>query len=237
MPAGVLLNDLVSGLRAKTGKSLNVAMGVSERDTLVSLLQQKQQYLYAAYDWPVLEASFTVPLVAGTTSYNYPSGLAFDYINNVWCQETTPAPGRYLRLEYGIEPEHYNCQAQGDQGWPIERWMVKDDPTLASGVMFDVWPTPSQAGIVLFRGRRALKPLVSNSDTCTLDSDLIILFTAADILARQKAEDAPTVLADAQRHMRNIARRQTGNKKSPIILGGGVARGVYLRPGIDYIPS
>jgi hypothetical protein len=102
----------------------------------------------------------------------------------------------------------------------------------------EVWPVPAQAGFLRVIGRRALKPLVDDTDVSTLDGTLLVLFVAADILARQKSEDARVKLTAAQRYLRNLARRQTANKRTPFILGGGMISTSRLpRPGLDYIPS
>lgn len=234
MATGVQLRDLIRGVRAETGKSLNVAHGVSERDSIVYQIQQKQEWLYYNYDWVSLATQATVPVVAGTDVYNFPATLAFDFINDVTCSEDGLTG--FCATKYGIGPCEYNSVPKGDTGWPVRAWQV--DPTTAPNTRFNVWPVPSQAGVLLFEGRAALKPLVNDDDICTLDGTLIVLHVAADILARNKAEDASKKLADARLHMRNITRRQGANKRVPFVLGGGMrGAGEYAgRPGIDYIP-
>jgi len=98
---------------------------------------------------------------------------------------------------------------------------------------------PSQAGTLRINGRRALSAMVADADYSTLNGSLIGLHVAADILARNKAEDAKVKMNEAQRLLRNLARRQTANKRKPFVLGGGIPSSwaQQLRPGIDYIPS
>src|SRR6185312_4605812 len=121
MPAGVQLRDLISRVRAETGKSLNVALGVAEHDTLASQIQQKQEYLYYEYDFPALLQHYPLQLVVAQTIYSFPVGLAFDFINDVWCG-TSGQSSDYTELEYGIGPSQYNCSALNNQGWPVARW-------------------------------------------------------------------------------------------------------------------
>jgi hypothetical protein len=233
MALGVQLRDLIRGVRAETGKSLNVAHGVAERDSIVYQIQTKQEWLYYNFDWASLDMKTTLQTVAGTDIYNFPAALAFDFINEVTCSDD--GLSGFCPVKYGIGPGEYNCTSKGTQGWPVQAWQV--DSTNAPNTQFNVWPVPSKVGTLMFQGRRALMPLVNDADPSTLDGTLIVLFVAADILARNKAEDAAKKLADARQHMRNITRRQGANKRAPFILGGGMGAGAYqgLRRGIDYI--
>jgi hypothetical protein len=233
MALGVQLRDLIRGVRAETGKSLNVAHGIAERDSIVYQIQQKQEWLYYNFDWASLDTKAPLTTVAGTDLYNFPATLAFDFVNAVSCSDDGLTG--FCPVKYGIGPNEYNCTPKGTQGWPVQAWQV--DPANAPNTQFSVWPVPSKVGTLLFQGRAALRPLIADDDVSTLDGTLIVLFVAADILARNKAEDAAKKLGDARVHMRNITRRQGANKRAPFILGGGMSAGAYngLRRGIDYI--
>jgi len=229
MAVGVQLTDLVRGVRAESGKSLSVALGVAEYDSIVYQLQSKQEQLYYDYDWPFLITQAPVALINGTRYYPFPPTISFDFVNEVWCSEDDTTS--FTPVTYGIGPTQFNQFGVGVTGWPVRHWMI-------SGSQIETWPVPSQAGFLRVIGRRALTPLVASSDLSTLDGTLLVLFVAADILARQKSEDARIKLTAAQRYLRNLARRQTSNKTNPIILGGGLHSHVrHLRPGLDYIPS
>lgn len=228
MAVGVQLRDLVRGVRAESGKSLNVALGVAEYDSIVYQLQSKQEQLYNDYDWPFLIDQAPVPLVTGTRYYPFPADISFDFVNEVWCSEDNTTS--FAPVTYGIGPVQFNQFGVGVEGWPVQRWMISDN-------QIEAWPVPSQAGFLRVVGRRALAPLVNDTDLSTLDGTLLVLFVAADILARQKAEDARVKLTAAQRYLRNLARRQTSNKQNPIVLGGGLRKYVPARPGLDYIPG
>jgi hypothetical protein len=210
---GVSLSDLVRGVRAESGKSLNTALGVAERDALVYQIQCKQEWLYYEYDWPFLIDQEPVALVANTRFVPFPTTISYDFVNEVWC--STDNVTSFTPVTYGIGPVQYNQSGVGNTSWPVCRW------TITTANQIEVWPVPDQAGFLRVVGRRALGPLVDNADLSTLDGTLIVLFVAADVLARQKAEDAKLKLAAAQRHLRNLQRRQNANKQNPIVLGGG----------------
>ena len=93
------LRDILSLVRAQTGKSLNVALGVAERDALIVLIQTKQLELYYDYDWPSLLTNADTPLVAGTRLYAFPATISFDFVNDVWVSETG---GAWMPVGYGI---------------------------------------------------------------------------------------------------------------------------------------
>jgi hypothetical protein len=232
MATGALLTEMVRALRAETGKSLNVALGAGERDALVYTLQRTQEQLYEDYDWPFLLGDRDVDLVPGTRLYGYPEDIFFDYVADVWAATGST----WTRLEYGLSPADYSIydSEAGVTGWPPTKWRH-----LAGTILFEVWPVPAQAGRLRVRGQLRLKPLVDDNDVSTLDGQLIVLFAAAEILARQKAEDAQYKLGMARERLRRIQARQGSNKlRDPIIVGGGPL-GLSSRParvGLDYIP-
>jgi hypothetical protein len=231
---GVQLIDLVRGVRAETGKSLSVAQGVAEFDALVYQIQQKQEWLYYNYDWPFLLTHQDVALTPGTRFYAYPAQIAFDFINTVVTSETGQTA--WSELLYGVGPAEFNQIGEGEQGTPARKWQI-GSATPGVPTQMEVWPVPSAAAIMRVYGRAALKPLVAGPDISTLDGTLIILHVAADILARNKMEDAQLKLQQANTHMRNIARRQGNNKRQPFVLGGSIRQPRALVPGLDYIPD
>ena len=215
MATGMQLRDMLAALRAETGKSQSGAMGTAERDTLVYLLRSRQEHIYAEHDWPFLLVDRDIPLLTGSRFYAFPTDMAFDYVNAAWAREGSP-PGTWLPVYWGVGPEEYNGSDSdaGETSWPVRKWHVRDGG-------LEVWPNPSQPGTLRLRGRRALAPLVDDDDVSTLDGQVIVLFAAAEVLARQKTEDASLKLAKAQRLLRSILARQGANKSTPLIIGGG----------------
>jgi hypothetical protein len=73
---------------------------------------------------------------------------------------------------------------------------------------------------------RAIKQLTAISDDagggCILDDDLLVLFSAAEILARLKSADAQAKQTLAQSHYRNL--RASTMKKDMFIMGNGLPR-------------
>jgi len=155
----------------------------------------------------------------------------FDSVNKVWVRHSSV----WSPVVFGIGPDDYSLynSEENFQSFPPLKWDYAADTNL-----LEVWPVPDQTGTLRIEGRRALAPLVNDADVCTLDSDLIILFAAAEALAERKSPRAQVAQAKAQNLLRNILRRQRSNKTEPFILGGGGdSRSPALRVGIDYIPE
>lgn len=237
MSQRLTLLEMIRNLRAETGRSLTTSVGVQERDTLVHNLQRTQKWLWYDYNWPRQVIDRDITLEAGSRYYAYPTDMDFEFVQTMWAQIGI----MWTPLDIGITPMNYtmiNSEA-GIQSWPPRRWMHRVDqgPTNGDG-QFELWPVPDQAGTLRIRGRRKLLPLVADTDYSTLDCDLIVLFAAARMLARMKAEDAQIVAAEAQRLYMDIKGRQSPDRGRTVVIGGG--NDAYVppagRPGIDYIP-
>jgi hypothetical protein len=94
---------------------------------------------------------------------------------------------------------------------------------------FRVWPTPQSGGWLRFKGNAMLQPLTANSDRSSLDATTIILFAAAELLARAKAEDAPSKQQKAQRHLQKLLGNQVAAKNKISTFGSLAPRLVTSR--------
>lgn len=232
MPAGVQLRELRSQVRAEAGHSTNVAHGQMSQETLDQLIRRVQEEMFMAYDWPNLVINRSVDIYAGQKDYTLPNELSFEYVNDAWVKSGV----NFYKLEYGITFDLYNVYSQTAQSNPIQRWQLSGDLADFNSGKFEVWPVPSQDMQAWFRGRRQLAPLMLDSDRCTLDSTVIVLMAAGELLARQKSDDAQIKIEKAAQLLRHMKARQSSSKQSPYVLNGGL-RQPRLRPGIDYMPD
>ena len=234
------LRDLLTDLRAEVGHSTNVAHGINDRDTLIYYLNKTQLQLYEDYDWPQLIIDRDIQLADGQRYYTYPGDLAFEDIERGWLLYNVNI---YNDLVYGIGPEQfviYNSDT-GFKAWPTQRWMHHADDN-----MFELWPIPdanaaSANGLVRFRGTKTVTKMVDDSDLNTLPDNLIVLFSAVEILQRDDAKDAAVKLTKANEAMRRHRVRQFSHKRRPIVVGGGGGDaqsrpGRYPTLGLDFIP-
>jgi hypothetical protein len=236
---GKQLRDMLTDLRAEIGHSTNVAHGINDRDTLLYYLNRTQIQLYEDYDWPQLLVDRDIDLVEGQRYYPYPVDLAFEDISRIWLMFNT-----YINeLTYGINPQDmilWNSDA-GFTSWPVRKWMHHaDDGT------FEVWPIPDASAfipgaIIRLRGTKTVLKMVNDADESTLPDNIIVLFSAVEILQRDSAKDAALKLNKANEAMRRHRVRQFSHKKRTIAIGGG-GGDAQSRPGhqpvlgLDFIP-
>ena len=233
------LRDMLTDLRAELGHSTNVAHGINDRDTLLYYLNRTQLDLYRDYDWPQLIVYRDTPLADGQRYYTYPTDLAFDDIEKAWVLVNTV----YNEIFYGIGPAEFLLWNSDDgyKSWPTRKWMHHpDDGT------FELWPVPdgnavASGSVVRMRGTKTVTPMMNDSDLSTLPDNLIVLYSAAEILTRDGAKDAPMKLARANEAMRRHRVRQGSHKYPPMVIGGGggdaQTRGAgYGVLGLDFVP-
>lgn len=248
MPTGVQLRDLVSELRAEVGHSQNVAQGVNMLETLKHMLRRTQRNLWNQHNWLGLSLHATVMTVAGQRYYAYPGELDYSRVEDVnirWGSIWTPITKDITTQEYTV----FDSQV-GVVSDPVQRWDHVEYEILPPGQtgnpssidpytvrhMLEFWPIPASAYQIRLKGRMSLLPLVEDNDICTLDSDLIVMFAAAQILARQKSEDAGLMKGDAVALLNKFKAQQ--NKNRIISMSGADESAClpYGRPGIDFMP-
>lgn len=244
MALGATLADMRLELLAETGQSLNVAQTVNAVGHYNHALKRTQEEQWRCFAWPHLRLFKDVTLQAGQRYYAYPPGLPFDAIDRIWRKEGD----EFFPIEYGITPLNYTAMGGEDRrAWPLERWRnvpVYDETTQQTNpcAEFEVWPTPDMNGTIRVEGQAPLNPLVSDADKCVIDSTLIVLYAAAELLASAKSEAASLKLQKAQQYQRKLMTNLGSVKRRTRSLsayGGSTTTGIYAgaRPWIDYIPG
>lgn len=219
MARGKQLLSLIAQLRAETGRTQNVAVGVDEVENLKVILARTQELLYEEYEWPHLRVQKTIALSAGQRHYDLPAGLNFDRIQDVKLKYNSV----YVDVERGINLEDYSIYDSNadtpERSFPVLKWDVRHT---GSGEQIEVWPIPSQSATLYMFGTKILDDLIQEDDTAELDDRLIVLFAAAEILARQKSNDAKNKLSQAERRLAMLRRNsQAASKMIQIGLGKG----------------
>jgi hypothetical protein len=228
---GETLGQLLSELRAECGYSQNAAHGINNRDSLVQVIKRTQRRLWSSWDWMHMRVSRDIPLMAGQRYYNVPVDLYYERIDDDGGE--VMFGGMWMPLCFGINERDYSIfdPRIDSRSWPIQKWDVAEDPADSGGTvdgrgMIEVWPLPSDSGVVggnlegnlRLSGVRNLNPLNVDADRCDLDSDLIVLYAAAEILARDRKDDAQAKLQMAQQIFMQL--RGSADKKRTFKLGG-----------------
>lgn len=172
-----------------------MSVGVDDAQILMHVLQRTQETLYDDFDWPHLRYDTgAITLSAGQRYYDIPDNLNYDRIESAWIRLN----GLPIPFRRGIDP---NCYAafdsdQGVRASPAQRWDIRS----VDGVeQIEVWPIPNDASNAMqFIGIRNLRPLVDGADLTDIDDRLIVLFSAAELLAHQESADAQIKLRAAQ---------------------------------------
>jgi hypothetical protein len=216
MARNVTLGELIDGVRAEAGHSLQSNLGAAMREVLVKIIQRQQRRLWEDYDWTFLRVDRDVPVQAGQRYYDIPADLTLERIESMQFKYGD----RWIPMQHGIGREQLD-QHDSDRdirSYPVERWAEYESDQI------EIWPVPSQNGsaptdgLVRFTGIRRPRALVAESDRADLDDTLLVLYSAAEILAREKSADAGLKLQLAEKHYNRL--RARNSKSDTFILSG-----------------
>ena len=217
--ATATLSILVRNVRAEAGHSLSVSQGLNAIDTLKYLIARKEYELWTAFDWPDLVARWDLKIMPGQVEYQYPAGMQFDQIRHAYW--TIENGHNWADVDYEIPEDAilpYGESSKTQTGGAILAWETYYN-TDAEDERIRIWPTPTVEGTLRLKGLRPLNCLVSDDDCCTLDATLIAMFTAAELLARAKADDAPMREKNAQRHLQKLLKNKVSTKQKVSTFG------------------
>ena len=216
MARGIQLRTLLADLRAEVGHSTSTNLGDATQEMMLTLLERVQRRLWYEWSWPFLQVKRDISLAVGQRYYDMPSDVSLERIERAEVKDG----GSWHRLIWGISEDEYTAydSDQDTRSWPPLRWDAYE------GDQLEVWPLPSQGvnattgnGTLRLRGVKTLSALVALDDTADLDDQLIVLFAAAELLARQKSGDAQLKLAQANAHFQRLKARLS--KSDPVVFG------------------
>jgi len=220
MARGKQLLSLIAQLRAETGRTQNVAVGVDEVENLKVMLQRTQELLYDEYEWPHLRVERTIDLTDGQRYYDFPTDLNFDRIQVVKLKYNNVYTDITRGIEFADFSSYDSNATSPEKSFPTLKWDIRET---GSGEQLEVWPIPNQSAKLYLFGTKKLGDLIQEADTADLDDRLIVLFAAAEILARQKSNDAKNKLSQAERRLMML--RRNSQADSPTIQVGLGNRG------------
>ncbi len=184
---GSTLLKIRTMLKAECGYNMDAGVATGEDKRFNMKLENMQQFLWSQYQWPFLYTHADVALVPNQRFYNFPAAVSFDYPTmaevywvNLW-----------MDVDFGIKgPQYSDVNPDLNQTLdPVQRWQ---NYTLTQ---FEVWPMPGTGQTLRFWGTGSLPPLQADVDVALLDDLLITYFTAAELLAKSKQQDAKSFLA------------------------------------------
>lgn len=229
MRTGVPLSTLRREVMIEAGLSTDAGHAIATQEKITHLLNRTERLSYVRETWPVMQIEAQVTVAADAQFAALPSTITSTQIRtaevlhgNIW-----------LPMSHGISLADKSIYNEDQRSTPIQRYEIVSPGT----AQFEVWPIGSVAQIVKFTGQKAIGEMVSDDDTCTLDADVLVLRVAAELLGRDRKEDAALKLDLAKSLTSDLLKLQGGVKDDPIdMTGRGRNMAPRLRPGIDFIP-
>lgn len=221
---------------AETGGALDETVNPGNASALNVMLANQQKWLAGKFDWPFLKARASVDLAAGDRYVSFPtSSLSYERLPG---EQTVKLSSVRYPVEFGIKERdlaQWDSDDSAQRADPVRKWDMVDQ---SGTIKIEVWPRPATAQTLILTGFRPLAALTGDSDTCDLDDLLIVLFTAAEFLARDKKQDAGAKLAKAQARL-NELRANLPARDETFILGGANpwARRNYGTTNLDRRPT
>lgn len=218
MARGLTLGELVTKLRVAARYDPNPALSKNMEPLFKQTLSDVQERLYDDFDWPFLKVQRDKELAAGQRYYDVPTDMDLERIIAV----DTLVGTIWEPVERGITLDDYSaCNSDlGARRDPLERWDVRDT---GSGEQIEIWPIPTiNGGTLRFSGIRKLNPLIASSDRADLDDQIIVLFSAGEILAgKGAADEAKIKLQQASKRLDMLQGRVSKTRNNGFVLGGG----------------
>lgn len=203
MARNVTLTKLLDDLRVEARLSLNPAHNTDARAGQVKRLQREQTRLWEEHDWPHMRVTAQVPVQAGQRYYAVPETIGEDRLESL----AIFTDGVWREVVPGIDDEHYTAWNSDldERSWPPRRWKLYEDGNIELWPIADSNADPTtRDGYLKFTGIRKLNPLVAAEDRCDLDSEMLVLFVASEMLAASGAKDAQLKLDKAQTRLARL---------------------------------
>lgn len=236
MAIGTQFLPIYTDLRAEVRRSTTVSVGVDDLPYLKRVVNHVYRALVVDYEWSHLGVvPDRIDMQAGQRIYDFPSELDFDGITEAVCW----TGGTNVPIEKGIGfAEYAAIDSESDSRQdPVQRYDLRFSGT---SVQFEAWPVPATTDeiSVQFKGNYKLARLVNDTDKLWIDDELVLLFSAAEVLKADDAKDADSKLQLAQDYLRRLKVRANRNgQRYAIGLGSGGHRNVTSGVQINVTPS
>ncbi|MEI6195399.1 MAG: hypothetical protein WCS42_13825 [Verrucomicrobiota bacterium] len=193
MPIGTTLAKLRTMLNAECGEEMDETISPARVSVNNQLLNNQQTFLVNQHGWLRGKTIVNVPAVVGQQYYDLPAGIDFDRLEK---PEYTNISNVRYRLGYGIGQDEYNMFRSdlGVKASPVMRWQLVNTTKL----QIELWPLPSLPQTIIFTGLLPLTPMAADADTCIIDDYALVLYTAAELLARKGSNDTAAKAAKAK---------------------------------------
>ena len=220
MARGATLSQLISDLRDELRRANSPSAGPDDEPSLRRTINHVYRTLYYAHDWSFLKHMFqAITLNAGQRYYDLPDGLDMERIIEArvkWGSQFHP-------ISRGIGFDEYNTYDPEDdeRSSPASRWDIRYTGTTDQ---IEIWPLPdgSSQSLRLF-GVYECNELVDEADVCRLESEIVVLYAAAELAKAQDNKDADAKLELAKEMLRLVKIRSASGGETGVQVGLGSA--------------
>jgi hypothetical protein len=188
MARNIQFSELVIDLRAELRRSGSPAVGVEDLPVLKRTLNHNYKLIHLMKDWEFLKLRKSITLNAGQRYYDIPSGIDLERIKKF----KVKYGDQFLPVIRGIELDDYNIHDSDDdeRSAPVLKWDFNYDAD-TNTPQIEFWPIPDDnAQVARIQSYAAISPLVNDTDVCLLESEIVVLYSAAELLQSVKADDA-----------------------------------------------
>lgn len=225
MRDGIPLHELRMEVQVEAGLSSEEGATAFSKDRLNLLINRVERMMNSMHNWPSQDYEVFTIVPADTKRFAFPAGVTIRSIRTVHVE----FGDEWLPVSKGISAAERGVYNDDMRASPSIRW----NTDVEHPGMFELWPISDEQQRIMFRGQKAVGEMKDENDTCTLDADAIVLRVAAEILGRDRQDDAAVKLNMAERHTQEILKDMAATTPSAKF---GKRSGRSIRPGIDYIP-
>lgn len=227
MARGTAWSVMRTMFKAEVGVELDESVATGDNTRYLRLANNQIRWLISQNAWLLGKTRAEVALVAGTRYYTFPeTTIDIDRVDREAFVKTSS--GYRYPLQFGISQHQFNAYGnETQQESPILRWDLVVNTTLK----IEVWPLPADAQTLMLSGIGVFTDMSTDASTCPIDDMLVVLFMAAEQLARDKAADAQAKLAKAQALLSSLkGLRQSAFDVIDMKGGGNGMGGIFNRP-------
>lgn len=231
MSRGRMLSELISDLRDELRRANHSSASPDDIPSLRRTLNRVMTTLWLAHDWPHLKHVFpAVALAAGQRYYDLPAGLGYERISDA----RVKIDGMHYPLTRGIDPYDYDLldPEADERGSPVTKWDIK---FTGAREQIEVWPVPDDTTQALqVQGYYTCPNMVNDSDLCPLDSEIVVLLAAVELLPKD-APDRDTKASQAQERLRMLRARGGSGSERDYTNGAGMGSQTGISGGVTMV--